>query len=192
VKVAVSNADNVNLTVFATAPNNGGRIKCTTLACDMAYSYRPPKDGANEIQNNLYENRENLPRLEKEGTRQDRMIDKKKANRLNGQSKPQRTFTEKPPPEERCPFRIRLLLAAVATSSTRSSLLARHAVGLTLALRRKEGMPLFMHSRGLLVLQPALSESRLVTIFRSRRFDTTRSPLRFKLVKFHHPLLALS
>jgi hypothetical protein len=105
VRVAVSNADNVNLTVFATAPN-----KCTTLACDMAYTYRPPKDGANEIQNNLYENRENLPRLEKEGTRQDRMIDKKKANRLNGQSKPQRTFTEKPPSEERCPFRIRLLL----------------------------------------------------------------------------------
>jgi hypothetical protein len=202
VKIAVSEADNINQTLFATAPHD--TYPCTTLACDMAYTYRVPKDGATEIQKNVYENRENLPRLEKDGTRQDRMINKKKANRLNGQSLPQRTFTEKPPKEERCPFRIRLLLdpghcwyispwSGCRCHKFHTKLPpGEKRRRFDTCTEKKRRMPLFMHSRGLLVLQPALSGRRPVTISRSHRFDTTKSPLRFKLVKFHHLLLALS
>jgi hypothetical protein len=97
VKNAVSEADNINLIRIETNPNK--KFPCTVLACDMARSYRAPKN-ANDIQANVYENREDLPRLD----------NKKRAHRPDGQSRPRRTYTEKPPPEERCPFRIRLQL----------------------------------------------------------------------------------
>jgi hypothetical protein len=104
---AVSETDNINLIRLETTPNK--KFPCTVLACDMARSYRVPKN-ANDIQANVYDNREYLPRLEKADIRQDVMVNKKRAHRPDGQSRPHRTYTEKPPPGERCPFRIRLQL----------------------------------------------------------------------------------
>jgi hypothetical protein len=75
----------------------------------MSLSYRAPKN-ANDIQASVYENTENLPRIDKPGVRQDRPNHKNMANRKIGQSCPSRTYTEKPKPEECCPFRISLKL----------------------------------------------------------------------------------
>jgi hypothetical protein len=107
VKNAVSKADNINLNVYATRPHY--KFPSTTLACDMARSYRPPKN-PDEIQATVYAKKEDLPRLDKANVRQDRMVNKKKANRVNGQRNPKRTYTGKPPPKECCTFRIRLML----------------------------------------------------------------------------------
>jgi hypothetical protein len=111
VKNAVAEADHINLTVYETAPN--ARYPRTTLACDKAHSYRAPKN-ANDRQANVYENREDLPRIDKP---QDSVVHKRLANRKDGQSYPRRTysekrctFTEKPPPDECCTFRIRISL----------------------------------------------------------------------------------
>ena len=74
VKNAVSEADNVNLNVFGTKPNL--KNPSLTMACDLACSYRAPKN-ANDIQANVYENRDGLPRLDKAGVRIDAMVNKK-------------------------------------------------------------------------------------------------------------------
>jgi hypothetical protein len=107
VKNAVSKADNINLNVYATRPHY--KFPSTTLACDMARSNRPPKN-PDEIQATVNAKKEDLPRLDKANVRQDRMVNKKKANRVNGQRNPKRTYTGKPPPKECCTFRIRLML----------------------------------------------------------------------------------
>jgi hypothetical protein len=110
VKNAVAKVDNINLNVYATDPQaKCAKFPSTTLACDMARSYRPPKN-PDEIQASVYANKDNLPRLDKPGVRQDLMTHKKNANRTNGKTKPKRTTTEKPPPDERCTFRIRISL----------------------------------------------------------------------------------
>jgi hypothetical protein len=104
VKNAVAEADNINLNVQGTKPS--GRYPIMLLACEMARSYRPPKN-SNESQATVYANKEDLPRLDKTDVRQDRMVNLKKTNRVN----PKRiTYTEKPPPDECCVFRIQLSL----------------------------------------------------------------------------------
>jgi hypothetical protein len=98
-------ADSINLIVYATETN--ARYPRTTLACDKARSYRAPKN-ANDILAKVYENTEDLPRIDKPSIRQDRK---------GGKSNPRRTYTEKrctytekPPPDECCTFRICLSL----------------------------------------------------------------------------------
>jgi hypothetical protein len=61
VKNAVEKVDNINLNVYGTNPN--AKFPCTRLACDMARSYRPPKN-PDEIQATIYGNKEDLPRLD--------------------------------------------------------------------------------------------------------------------------------
>jgi hypothetical protein len=110
VKNAVSEADNINLTVLRTMPKTDGVHPSTTLACDMARTYRVPKN-ANDIQANVYDsNREDLQRIDKLGVRLDHFVNKSQGNRKEGYDQPRRTYTEKPSPDQECPFRIRLML----------------------------------------------------------------------------------
>jgi hypothetical protein len=110
VKNAVSEADNINLTVLRTMPKTDGVHPSTTLACDMARTYRVPKN-ANDIQANVYDsNREDLQRIDKLGVRLDHFVNKSQGNRKEGYDQPRRTYTKKPSPEQECPFRIRLML----------------------------------------------------------------------------------
>jgi hypothetical protein len=110
VKNAVSEADNINLTVLRTMPKTDGGHPSTTLACDMARSYRVPKN-ANDIQANVYDsNREDLQCIDKLGVRLDHFVNKSQGNRKEGYDQPRRTYTKKPSPEQECPFRIRLML----------------------------------------------------------------------------------
>jgi hypothetical protein len=107
VKNAVSNADNVNLNLFKTKPKK--KFPYTILACEFARSYRLPKN-PDEIQATVYDNKEELPRVDKADIRKDRMVNKRKANRANGKKEPKRTTTTKPPPQECCTYRIRIML----------------------------------------------------------------------------------
>lgn len=66
VKNAVSEADNINLIVLQTSPNNTNPT--TILACDMALSYRAPKN-ANDIQANVYKAKPSAPRQTWRSTR---------------------------------------------------------------------------------------------------------------------------
>jgi hypothetical protein len=157
-----SRPDSINLNAGKTNLHN--KFPSTRLECDMARSYRFSKN-PDDIQATVYANKEDLPRLNKPSVRQDRMVNKSKASRVNSQSKTQSVLIRKnshqvsdavrsgsnfPWTQENAGFFF-VGLAVGITSSTQSFRPPRNAVGWILSPRRSETMPPFLHGRDLLV-----------------------------------------
>jgi hypothetical protein len=80
------------------------------LKCEFGRSYQARK-GADEFQTNAYCDKTNIGEpYYKAGIKNDNIVRKSDSARANGKRQAKRTATSKPPPDETCPFGIRIVL----------------------------------------------------------------------------------